>query len=79
MPDVRVGMRVRGSNHQRLGRVVAVDGDSFVVRKGSHLPHQFRVLSKEVIRFLGDTVVVSQHRPEIAEEGRQHHRGRAIT
>jgi hypothetical protein len=67
MPPIRIGMRVRGSNHQRLGRVVRLDGEGFVVAKGRLFPREFRVRPEDVIRVLDELVIVAQHRPELAE------------
>jgi uncharacterized protein (AIM24 family) len=76
MGRVRVGMHVRGSDKARLGKVVRVDGDGFVVDQGRYFTHEYRVRTGEVIRVDGDTVIVSQHRPEVAEAAGVVHRRR---
>jgi hypothetical protein len=63
--EVRVGMHVRGADHARLGRVLRIEPHGFVVKK--RVGHQYAVQKAEIVRVEGDTVVVAQHRPEVAE------------
>jgi len=64
-------MKVRGSDHKNLGKIVRVEGDGFTVDHGRYFVREFRVLDAEIIKVDGDTVVVAQHRPEVAELGRK--------
>ena len=43
MREISVGMRVKGSDRQDLGKVVRVDRTGFTVDKGRYFAHEFRV------------------------------------
>jgi hypothetical protein len=60
-------MQVKGSDHEDLGHVVRIDERGLIIDKGRYFTQEYRVLHEEIIRVDDDSVVVAQHRPEVAE------------
>lgn len=66
---VREGMEVRTVDGHKLGKVVAVQVDSFVVEKGFFFPKDYTISSEIIEDVREGTVVLSKRREELGIEG----------
>lgn len=63
--DVRVGMDVRSRDGRRLGRVIGLAEDAFVVEKGVFYARDYRVPFRSVETIEGDDILLSLDKDEL--------------
>ncbi len=73
--QVHEGMVVRGSNGEKVGRVLSCMEGSFVVEKGFLLVTDYAARYDDVAAISGDTIQLSRPREELAHSERAPSRG----
>jgi hypothetical protein len=63
--EVRVGMDVKSRAGHKLGRVIGLLADAFVVEKGVFCAKDYRVPFRSVERIEGDAIHVSLEREQL--------------
>jgi hypothetical protein len=63
--DVQVGMEVKSRDGHKLGRVIGLAADAFVVEKGVFYAKDYRVPFRSVERIDGDDIHLSLNRDQL--------------
>ncbi|WP_146210206.1 hypothetical protein [Vitiosangium sp. GDMCC 1.1324] len=63
--DVRVGMEVKSRDGHRLGRVIGLVEDAFVVEKGVFYARDYRVPFRSVEAIKGDDIFLSVDKDQL--------------
>jgi len=63
--DVRVGMGVKSKDGHRLGRVIGLAADAFVVEKGVFYARDYRVPFRDVETIEGDDILLSLDKDQL--------------
>jgi hypothetical protein len=63
--DVRVGMNVKSRDGHRLGKVIGLTDDAFVVEKGVFYAKDYRVPFRSVERLEGDDIHLSLDKDQL--------------
>ncbi len=64
---IHEGMKVRDGDHRRLGHVVAVEAEGFLIERGIFFHDTAFAHWDDVISIDQDTIVVAVHRPSLQE------------
>ncbi|MDC0741977.1 YsnF/AvaK domain-containing protein [Polyangium mundeleinium] len=67
--QVREGMEVRTVDGHKLGKVVSVQADDFVVEKGFFFPKDYMISCDDIAEVREDTLVLLKRREELSIEG----------